>query len=340
MTEVSQPMSRRDDAFQATPYHPAAWLPGAHAQTIAGRFLRSRTGVHYRRERISTPDGDFLDLDWATVHGRPAPAADAPLVLVVHGLEGSAASSYVLETCRALWDRGLRSVAMNFRSCSGEMNRTARFYHAGASDDVALVLELLAAREPETPLGMIGYSLGANMTLKYLGETGAGARVRAAAAVSVPFDLGAGSDKLDASVMGRFYTGIFVRSLRRKYRQKRALIGDTCNDARVLKARSFREFDGAATAPLHGFRDAEHYYGSQSSKNFLAGVRVPTLVIHAVDDPFVAEKAIERQALAANPAFTAVITPHGGHVGFIAGPPWAPRFWAEAEATRFLAERL
>lgn len=140
--------------------------------------------------------------------------------------------------------------------------------------------------------------------------------------------------------MGRFYTGIFVRSLRRKYRRKRALIGDTCDDARVLRARSFREFDGAATAPLHGFRDAAHYYGSQSSKNFLASVRVPTLVIHAVDDPFVAEHAIERAALAANPAFTAVITPHGGHVGFIAGTPWAPRFWAEAEAARFLAGRL
>lgn len=327
-------------SFAIRPFRPAWWLPGPHAQTVAGKYLRPRTGVHYRRERIDTPDGDFLDLDFATVEGRPAPADDAPVVLVIHGLEGSASSAYVLETCRHLWDRGMRAVAMNLRGCSGEPNRTARLYHAGATEDVALVLGLLAERFPGVPIGAVGFSLGANMLLKYLGQSGDASRVRAAAAISIPFDLGLGADKLDASFLGRVYAGIFVRSLQRKYGGKRDLIGDTCDAGRVLKARSLREFDDAATARLYGFRDVDDYYGSQSAKNFLAGIRVPTLLVHAVDDPFVAEEAIARDAVRANPHLAAAFVPHGGHVGFIAGLPWAPEFWAEAEAARFVGVML
>src|SRR5687767_10654786 len=133
------------DRFQPRPYRPARWLPGVHAQTIAGRYIRPPHGVHYTRERVETPDGDFLDLDFATVDGGPRPDDDAPLCLVVHGLEGSAQSSYVMETCRVLAEHGIRSAAMNFRSCSGEPNRTARFYHAGETGDFAFLLERLAA---------------------------------------------------------------------------------------------------------------------------------------------------------------------------------------------------
>ncbi|HEX8243859.1 MAG TPA: alpha/beta fold hydrolase [Longimicrobium sp.] len=326
--------------FTPRPFEPAWWLPGAHAQTVAGRFLRPRTGVRYRRERLDTPDGDFLDLDWATVPGRPAPPADAPLVIVVHGLEGSAQSLYVLETCRKLWDRGIRSVAMNFRSCSGQPNRLPRFYHAGDTGDVGFVLDRLAEREPRAALGAVGFSLGGNVVLKYLGERGDDARVRAAAAVSVPFDLGAGADHLWRTVTGRLYTGIFVRSLQRKYRQKRGVIGDACDARRVLSARGFREFDDAATARLHGFSGADEYYTRSSSAQFLPRIRVPTLLVHAADDPFVPPDAIPHDAIAANPSLVPAMTEHGGHVGFIAGRPWAAEFWAEAEAARFLAGEL
>jgi predicted alpha/beta-fold hydrolase len=328
--------------FTPRPFVPARWLPGAHAQTVAGRYLRPATGVRYRRERVETPDGDFLDLDFATVPGAaaPAPGDGAPVALVLHGLEGGSDSPYVLEISRALWGRGVRAVAMNFRSCSGEPNRLARFYHAGDTDDVAHVLGLLAGRFPGAPLAAIGFSLGANMLLKYLGERGAASRLRVAAAISIPFDLGAGADKLQSTVMGRLYTGVFVRPLKRKFRQKQHLMDGTCDAARVLAARSFREFDDAATARLHGFSGVDDYYGTSSCAQFLPRVRVPTLLVHAVDDPFVPEQAIPRDAIGANPRLTAAITPHGGHVGFIAGTPWRPEFWAEAEAARFVAEGL
>lgn len=324
-------------SFTPRPYVPAWWLPGAHAQTVTGRYLRPKTGVHYRRERIDTPDGDFVDLDFAFLPGAREPGGDAPVALVVHGLEGSTNSGYVRETCRRLWDRGIRAVALNFRSCSGEPNRLARFYHAGDTGDVAHVLDLLAERNPGVPLAAVGFSLGANVLLKYLGERGETARVRAAAGVSIPFDLSAGADHLWSTPMGRVYTGIFVRSLQARFRQKQHLIGDACDAGRVLSARSFREFDDAATARLHGFTGVDDYYGRSSCAQFLPRIRVPTLVVHAEDDPFVPADAIPREALRANPCLTAAITTHGGHVGFIAGPPWRPAFWAEAEAARFLS---
>jgi hypothetical protein len=329
------------DTFTPRPFRPAWWLPGAHAQTIAGRYLRPPHGVRYRRERLETPDGDFLDLDFATVGGAPAAGDDAPLCVIVHGLEGSAQSSYVLETCRALAEHGVRTVAMNFRSCSGEPNRTARFYHAGETGDLGFLLDLLAARYPRATLLGVGFSLGANVLLKSLGEQGDASRIRAAAAVSVPFDLGRGADKLAASFMGRVYTRHFVRRLVDKYRGKRAagigLDAADLDERRLLRSRSFRDFDDVVTARLHGFDGADDYYTRSSSARFLPAIRVPTLLVHALDDPFVDERAIPHDAIATNPALHTAFVAHGGHVGFIAGSPGRPRFWAEREAARFLA---
>jgi predicted alpha/beta-fold hydrolase len=334
-------MSETPEPFVARPFRPARWLANPHAQTVAGRYLRRRTGVHYRRERLETPDGDFLDLDFASVRGVEVPAG-APLVLVVHGLEGSSRSSYVLETCRALALEGMGAVAINFRTCGGEMNRTARFYHAGETSDLAFVLDLLAARFLGVPLGAVGFSLGANVLLKYLGERGDAARrcLRAAAAVSVPFDLHAGEVTLQGSRMGRLYVRALLRTLQKKVRAKAHLVGDRLDAARALAATSFREFDDAGTAPLHGFRDVDHYYGTSSSGPFLPHVRLPTLLVHSLDDPFQPATAIPHGAVSANPWLNGVFPAQGGHVGFIAGPPWAPEFWAEREAARFLAGHL
>lgn len=323
--------------FTARPFRPAWWLPGAHAQTVAGRYARPPHGVRYRRERIDTPDGDFLDLDFAAVDGAPPAAGDAPVCVVVHGLEGGSGSTYVLETCRVLAESGMRAVAFNMRSCSGEPNRTPGFYHAGETGDLSQVLELLAARHPGAPLLAIGYSLGGNQLLKYLGERGDASLVRAAVAVSVPFDLGLGADKLQRSFMGRRYALHFVRRLQAKYRAKVELVGDLVDREKVLAARGFRDFDDAATARLYGFDGAEGYYGACSSARFVHAIRVPTLLVQSMDDPFVEAAGIPLADAAANPWVETAFTERGGHVGFIEGGPLRPRFWAEREAVRFLA---
>ncbi|MBX6362672.1 MAG: hydrolase [Gemmatimonadetes bacterium] len=323
-------------SYQPTPFRAARGLRHAHAQTIFGRLLRREGWRALRRERWETPDGDFVDLDFA-----PEPAADgAPLVLLLHGLEGSARRGYAINTYRALAARGVGAVGLNFRSCSGEVNRTARFYHSGDTGDIRFVLETLAERYPGRRLGAIGFSLGGNALLKYLGEAGEAARVSAAAAVSIPFDLAAGARHLDRSRMGRFYTSTFLKTLREKAEAKRPLLDGQVDLDRVRGARTFREFDDAATAPLHGFADADDYYARSSSARFLERIRVPTLLLHSRDDPFLPEEAIPWAAIRANPCLHAVITDEGGHVGFIGGTPFRPKFWAEEEAARFLAGEL
>lgn len=327
--------ARKRDGFEPRPYRSAWWLPGAHAQTIAGRLLRRPAPMELTRERLELGDGDFVDLDFA-----PPPRADARAVLLLHGLEGSARRGYALITYAALARHGLRAIGMNFRSCSGEPNRTARLYHSGETEDLRHVLDHLRARLGAPVAGAIGFSLGGNVLLKYLGEEGEAAAVRAAVAVSVPYDLAAGVRALDRSVMGRFYTRIFVKSLVAKALAKGELIADRCDLERVRAARSFWDFDDAATAPLHGFRGAGDYYERSSSARFLERIRVPTLLLHARDDPFLPEDALPLATIRRNPCITAAFTPRGGHVGFLGGQPWAPTFWAEQEAARFLAAVL
>jgi uncharacterized protein len=335
--------------FVPRPYRRAWWLRGAHLQTIGGWLLRPRGGIGFHRERLDTPDGDFVDLDFVTpasgdgARGRAGEeSAATPLVLVLHGLEGGSRALPALQALREIAARGMQGIAMNFRSCSGEPNRTARFYHAGDTEDLTLVFEWLTRRFPQSPLGLLGYSLGGNVLLKYLGERGANAagRIRAAAAVSVPYDLDAGARQLERG-MGRIYGAHFLRSLRRKYREKRHLVGNRCDVGRVATSRTIREFDDRATAPLHGFRDVEHYYTSSSSAAFLARIRVPTLLLHSADDPFLPSEAMPYAQAHANPHLIPCFTEHGGHMGFIGGPhPWAIEYWAEAEAARFLAHHL
>jgi hypothetical protein len=328
-----------ENGMTARPFRPARWLPGPHAQTIAGRLLRRPALPRFERERIELPDGDFVDLDHASIG---TPDAAAPVVLVLHGLEGSARRGYAINTYHELARRGVRALGLNFRSCSGERNRNARLYHSGDTADIEHVLRLLAARYPDVPRGAIGFSLGGNALLKLLGELGADARalVSVAAAVSVPYDLGAGADCLDRTHMGRFYAARFIRSLIAKAEAKAALLGDTCDLERVRAARSFREFDDAATAPIHGFAGAEDYYTRSSSVHYLDRIRIPTLLLHAADDPFLPAAHFPHARVAANPDLTAVLTERGGHVGFIEGPPWAPSFWAEETAAAFIARHL
>ncbi len=318
-------------------FHPAGWAKGPHAQTLFARVLRAGDDPGMKRERWETPDGDFLDVDLG-----PLPAPGAPAVLVVHGLEGSARRRYVLGTCRELLARGVRPVAINLRGCSGVPNRLPRFYHSGETGDLRFVLERMRATHPGAPLGVFGFSLGGNAVLKMLGERrdGGVTLVDAAVAMSVPFDLAAGAAQLERSRMGHLYAAYFLRSLRRKVRGKASLLRPLVDVGRALRARTIREFDDAVTAPLHGFRDAGAYYTASSSTRFIGGIRVPTLVLHSLDDPFLPPEAVPRSALEANPSVVPILPPSGGHVGFLEGAPWRPRLWGDEEGARFLAEGL
>ncbi len=280
-----------------------------------------------------------MDLEWSSP-GAPVPPA-APLVLVLHGLEGSARSKYAIEMYRALAERGLASVGLSFRSCSGELNRLPRLYHSGETGDLACILDLLAGRFPDRPIGAAGFSLGGNVLLKYLGtlQSPSSSMVSAATAISVPFDLSAGADRLDRG-FSRLYRWYLLRKLKRKTRAKARMLAPRIDVPRALAARTFRQFDDAATAPLHGFADAGDYYHRSSSARYLRGIAIPTLLIQSADDPFLPRHAVPGDAVRENPHLVAAFTERGGHVGFVSGVPWAPVFWAEQAASAFLVTHL
>lgn len=331
------PVKRGPSAWRPRPFEPPGWASGPHAQTLLARALRPEPDISYRRERFDTPDGDFLDVDWG-----PEPKPDAPMVLVIHGLEGSSRRRYVRSLGSELVTRGVQPVAMNLRGCSGEVNRALRFYHSGETSDPAWLLNELRRRFPERPLGVAGFSLGGNMALKMLGERDDGGRglVQAAAAMSVPYDLAAGCDLLEESLMGRAYSQYFLRSLRRKVAGKREDLAAHVDVVAAAKARTIRDFDDIVTAPVNGFRDASEYYARCSSNRFLAGITVPTLLVHAVDDPFLPAAAIPRAEAETNPSIKLVVHEHGGHVGFLEGSFRRPRFWGEEACASFLAQSL
>ena len=270
------------------------------------------------------------------------PGPPAPFVLVLHGLEGHARRPYVGTALRELHERGMAGAGLNFRGCSGEPNRTPRAYHSGETGDLAFVLERLRERHPDRALGALGFSLGGNVLLKLVGEEAEGVRdrLRAAAAISVPYDLAAGAELLERTPMGRLYSRYFLRSLVAKLREKRALLEGRVELDEAVRSRTIREFDERVTAPLHGFRNAAHYYRVSSSAGYLDGVRIPTLLLHARDDPFLPPDRIPERPAADNPFVRTVITRRGGHVGFVEGAPWAPDFWAERTVADFFARHL
>lgn len=319
-------------------FRQAWWLPGGHLQTLGGKYLRRVPDFPLTRRRLETPDGDFLDLDMG-----PDPDVSSPLILLLHGLEGFSRRPYILHAMNVLQAGGMACVAMNFRGCSGEPNRLPRLYHSGETEDAGLVLARLREQWPHRPLGALGFSLGGNVLLKLLGERPEGGAdvLDAAAAVSVPYDLEAGVTFLEGSPLGTIYTKYFLDSLKRKVEGKRALLEPILDLGRVMATETLRAFDDVATAPLHGFRGATDYYTRSSSGQFLQGIRVPTLLIHARNDPFLPREAIPRESMAANPHLTPLVSGGGGHVGFVGGRlPWRPHFWAEGRIQEFFRDHL
>ena len=293
--------------------------------------LVRRGRVPLSRERVPTADGDFVDLDWL-----PGPAA-APLVLVLHGLEGSAGSHYVTGLLRHVRARGWRGVALNFRSCGGEPNRLPRFYHSGDTGDLDTVVKLLVAREAGLHLGAVGVSIGGNVLLKWLGEreTDVPKQLAAAVAISVPFDLAACARVLDRGLRRAVYTENFMRTLRRKVLDKERRFPGFVDVDAAWRARTFAEYDRVVTAPLHGFADALDYWTRASSGPYLGRIRRPTLLINARDDPFVPPETLPDPRTLPAGVVTEFV-PCGGHAGFVEGPPWRSRSWAERRAVEFL----
>jgi len=326
-------------------FSPAPGLAHRHVQTFWGRLTRPRLLVPLRRELLPTPDGDELVLDHLD-----GPAG-APRVVLLHGLEGSAHSVYVQGLLALLAARGLRAVALNFRSCARDLpslarnipNRGRRLYHSGETTDLDHLLRTLAASGDGAPQAAIGVSLGGNVLLKWLGENPGQRHLAAAATISVPFDLEAGARKLEKG-LGPVYTATFLRGLRRKARQllrRHPDVASRIDLARLRSARTFFEFDDAVTGPLHGFRGARHYYDESSSLHWVARITTPTLCLSAEDDPFLPAEVLDRVAARASGAVRLVRTRRGGHTGFIAGEKgFRVRYWAEERAAEFVAARL
>jgi len=311
-------------------FRPARWLPNRHLMTIWANLARLPIRLPVERERWDLPDGDFLDVDRIR---RP----DAPLMIVLHGLESSSRAGYVRGLLAEGVRRGLAAAAINFRGCSGP-NRAARFYHSGETGDLAFAVERLAREAPA--LVLAGFSLGGNVVVKYLGERGDDVprAVRAAAVVSVPFDLQRCAAALDGPGLPAWiYRERFLRQLRRKAIAKAARFPGRIDADRARLARTMFAFDDAVTAPLHGFRDAHDYWAQSSSGPYVARVRRPLLILAAEDDPFVPAETIPVEAARANPQVTLETFAEGGHVAFVGGAPWAPSRWAERRVAEFLA---
>jgi uncharacterized protein len=322
-------------------YRPAWWVRGGHAQTLWGKFFRPRPALPVRVERWETPDGDFIDL-----HRLEAPqgSTGAPRLFFLHGLEGTVRSHYVSGFFAEALRRGWGADLLIFRGCGAEPNRARRFYHSGETTDAAFALDRVMREFPESPVVLAGVSLGGNVLLKLLGEWDGSAprQVKSAAAISVPFDLERGARHLSQG-FSRIYDRHFLKTLRAKARRKLERFPDLFEPSALERARTIYDFDDAVTAPVHGFASAHDYYSRSSALGWLDRVGVDTLLLSAVDDPFLPPSVLDdvRAIARRNPSLHLEFTEHGGHVGFVSGRwPWRPFYYAEWRACEFLAGNL
>jgi uncharacterized protein len=308
-------------------YIPPRWLTNGHMQTIFP-LLRKVHGIRYRRERFITADEDFLDLDWAENGSKR-------IAILSHGLEGNTRRNYVLGMVRALHRRGWDALAWNYRSCSGEPNRKLRWYHSGDTADLHAVILHAAVREAYSEIALIGFSLGGNITLKYLGEQGASLHplIAKAVAFSVPCDLSSSAIKL-AKPANKLYMIRFMKTLRQKVRDKKRMFPGLIEDQNLHRIRTFVQFDDQYTAPIHGFKNAEDYFAQCSSRQFLTRIRIPALLVNALNDPFLDQSSFPYEEAAVSSHFFFESPQSGGHMGFVAFGNG--EYWSETRALQFL----
>lgn len=311
-------------------YQAPWWLSSANLQTILPTFIRKRPSLDFTWERLELKDGDFIDLAWY-------PRPQAPLVLVMHGLEGSLNSHYAPTLVQALHTAGFSVVFMLLRGRGRDPNRLASSYHSGASADLAEVLAQLQARQ-QMPAAVVGISLSANLLLKYLGETAAQSGLKAAVAISAPFQLAVCAKKLEHG-FSKAYGQYLLKQLKQSYLEKFKLIRSPLT-VDLDAIHTLYQFDDQVTAPLNNFANATDYYQRSSCAQFLGNIQTPTLIIHALDDPFM------RPSIVPTPEQTSAsisleITEQGGHVGFITGrAPWKLRYWLDERVPAWLSSQL
>lgn len=323
----TRPVSPPRGRIVPSRFRPAWWLPSPHLQTLWPTLARRRPRLPLIRRRIELSDGDFIDLGLGTGTG--------PRILVIHGLEGDLRSHYAGSLLERLARADYQPVFMHLRGCSGEPNRLARSYHSGASEDLAEVLTALAEDPAGKPLAAIGFSLGGNLLLKYLGETER-PLVAAGIAVSVPFVLRDAMLRLDLGA-SRLYRAYLMDKLRAAFRRK--FRDRPCPlPVAIDTLRDFNQFDDQVTAPLSGFTGVFDYYSRASCRQFLPRISTPTLILHARDDPFMFPTTVPMEH-ELGPGVTLELSRHGGHVGFVAGAlPWRPVYWLEGRILAFLRE--
>lgn len=307
-------------------YTPPFFLFNAHLETIFPALIRRVSGVNYERERIATPDDDFLDLDWQRQSSRK-------VVIISHGLEGNTLRGYMLGMSKAFFGAGFDTLAWNYRGCGQEVNRQRRFYHSGATDDLDCVVSHVAAQNAYDEIYLVGFSLGGNITLKYLGEQKRNSQIKKAVAISVPLNLHSSCEKISAPG-NRVYASRFLKSLKKKVKDKAAARNDI-DVSGIDLIKTLREFDDRYTAPLHGFKDALHYYQQCSSIGFIDTITIPTLIINAQNDPFLASDCYPVEMLKGHRYVTFENPDHGGHVGF-SRLNKNGLYWSESRAVEFI----
>ena len=310
-------------------FKPAWGLSNPHLQTLWSTFFRSIPKVELSSNRLELADGDFLDIVTTDLK-------DKPIVIILHGLEGSLSSHYVKPLIKQLDDANYGVCFVHFRGCGDELNRLPRSYHSGDTQDLGSVIEYIEEEYKQDIFAVIGFSLGGNVVLKWLGEQGDDAPTKAGIAVSVPFQLQDAGDRLEKS-FSRVYQKHLLTTCQKKYQQKfesePSPLGD---DIDVCKLGTFYSFDDKITAPLHGFEGADDYYKQCSSRQFLKHIRKPTLVLHSKDDPFMWERTIPSED-ELSPSVELEISDAGGHVGFVGGKhPFNVEYWVDKRVVEWL----
>lgn len=316
-------------------FSPMYGLRNPHLQTLYAAVMRPSPRLIVRRERLELPDGDFVDLDWVDANTKPG----SPIVILLHGLTGSIQSKYVRGLMRQLHAQGRRAVLMHFRGASGEPNRLPRGYHSGDTGDIDFVARLLRDREPDTPLAAVGFSLGGNVLLKWLGENGHSIPVKTGVAVSVPFDLRLCAEAIRTG-FSRVYMNRLLRAMREGVREKFSYMEPPIPIPDLHTLCDFIQYDEAITAPLHGFSGADEYYDRCSSRYYLKDIQTPTLILHASDDPFMSPHVVPSNEELSD-SVRLELSPHGGHVGFVSkGKAGRPAFWLEERIPAHLSAYL
>ncbi len=308
-------------------YQPPAFFRNGHIQSIFPNIFRRVTKVAYQRERIFTPDGDFIDLDWSV-------RDNDRLAIISHGLEGNSNRTYVRGMVKAVNQGGWDAMAWNYRSCSGETNRQLRSYHNGVTDDLSLVISHAKRLKRYSQISLIGFSLGGNLTLLYLGRETPDPIITKTVVYSVPCDL-KGSAKMMKKNSNLIYMKRFLILLHQKIKAKKKKFPDRIDDTGFQKIKDFKGFDDRYTAPIHGFANAEDYWQKCSSKPHIRNIPTPTLIVNALNDPFLSDTCFPYSEAEANKNVTLCTPESGGHVGFVSFNR-KNRYWSEQVAVDFL----